>query len=187
MKKFIIFLICLIFSTLTFSNEYIDGKLNEQDKLLDSLESQMNDLKMTVSLLKYDNETITLHANSMQKQLDSCNETISKMETVIADTKKALMSNKEDTSEILLILGDMQTEINNYKIYISELERKNKFANTFAQIAIPALSLPMVINGVYLMATGNETYGKVCLVGGIVMFAGAELIWNGGKFLFRFW
>ena len=186
-KKFIIFLICLIFSILAFSNEYINGKLNEQDELLNSLEKEMNGLRMTVSSLKDDNEAIILHSNSMQKQLDSCNETIAKMEIVIADTRKALISNKEDTSEILSILGDMQTEINNYKICISELERKNKFANTFAQIAIPALSLPMVINGAYLMATGNENYGRVCLIGGVALFVGAEIAWNGGRFLFRFW
>ena len=109
------------------------------------------------------------------------------MQETIDSMRKALISNKEDTHEVISILGDMQEELDRYKIYLNEIEKKAKRADLFVQILIPTLSVPMIANGIYLYANGNENYGKVCMYGGVIMLVGAELVWNGGKFVLKIW
>lgn len=188
MKKFIstIILICFTF-TFVFADAFINSKLDEQDALLDELELEMNNIKNLVESLKLDNVNLTLYSESLEKRIATCNQKINKMQERIDSMRKALSSNKEDTSMVICILGNMQEELNKYKTYISEFEKKAKRTNLFVQILIPTLSVPMIANGIYLYANGNESYGKVCVYGGAIILVGAEVVWNGGKFILRIW
>ena len=104
---------------------------------------------------------------------------------------------KKNKKEILILPGwgdnrktftDMISKLKDkYKIYINEVEKKAKRTDTFVQILIPTLSVPMIANGIYLYANGNESYGKLCIGSGVVMLVGAELVWNGGKFILKIW
>ena len=188
MKKLIsvIILICFTF-TFVFADTFINSKLDEQDKLLDDLELEMNNIRNLVTSLQSDNTNLVIYSESLEKRIETCNQKIYDMEETIVSMRKALTSNKDDTHEILFILGDMQEELDNYKKYINEIEKKAKCADLFVQILIPTLSVPMIANGIYLYANGNETYGKVCMYGGAIMLVGAELVWNGGKFVLKIW
>ena len=188
MKKFIsvIILICFTF-TFIFADAFINSKLDEQDELLDELELEMNNIRNLVASLKLDNENLTIYSESLEKRIETCNRKIDEMQETIISMRKALISNKEDTHNAISILGDMQEELDNYKIYLNEIEKKAKRADSFVQILIPTLSIPMIANGIYLYANGNENYGKVCMYGGAIMFVGAELVWNGGKFILKIW
>ena len=188
MKKFIstIILICFTF-TFIFADTFINSKLDEQDKLLDDLEVEMNNIKLLVTSLQSDNANLVTYSESLEKRIETCNQKIYDMQETIISMKKALISNKEDTHEVISILGEMQEELNNYKTYINELEKKAKCTDTFVQILIPTLSVPMIVNGIYLYANGNENYGKLCIGSGVVMLVGAELVWNGGKFILKIW
>ena len=188
MKKFISLLVLICFTfTFVFADNFINNKLDEQDKLLDDLELEMNNIKMLVTSLQTDNANLTTYSESLEKRIDTCNIKINEMQETIDSMRKALLSNKEDTSEVISILGDMQEELDNYKIYINEIEKKAKRADVFVQILIPTLSAPMIANGVYLYVNGNESYGKVCIYGGVIALVGAEVVWNGGKFILKIW
>ena len=188
MKKFIstIILICFTF-TFIFADTFINSKLDEQDTLLDELELEMNNIRNLVKSLKLDNENITLYSESLEKRIAICNQKIDEMQETIDSMRKALISNKEDTHEVISILGNMQEELDRYKIYLNEIEKKAKRADLFVQVLIPTLSVPMIANGIYLYANGNENYGKVCMYGGAIIFVGAEFVWNGGKFVLKIW
>ena len=188
MKKIIsaIVLICFTF-TFVFADAFINSKLDEQDALLDDLELEMNNIKNLVESLKLDNTNLTTYSESLEKRIATCYQKIDEMQETIDSMRKALISNKEDTHEVISILGDMQEELDRYKIYLNEIEKKAKRANLFVQILIPTLSVPMIANGIYLYANGDENYGKVCMYGGAIMFVGAELVWNGGKFVLKIW
>ena len=188
MKKFIstFVLICFTF-TFVFADALINSKLDEQDELLDELELEMNNIRNLVASLKLDNENLTIYSESLEKRIETCNQKIDEMQETIDSMRKALISNKEDTHEVISILGDMQEELDRYKIYLNEIEKKAKRADLFVQILIPTLSVPMIVNGIYLYANGNENYGKVCMYGGAIMLVGAELVWNGGKFVLKIW
>lgn len=188
MKKFIsaIILICFTF-TFVFADAFINSKLNEQDELLDELELEMNNIRNLVASLKLDNANLTTYSESLEKRIAVCNQKIDEMQETIDSMRKALISNKEDAHEVISILGDMQEELDRYKIYLNEIEKKAKRADLFVQILIPTLSVPMIANGIYLYANGNENYGKICMYSGAIMLVGAELVWNGGKFIFKLW
>ena len=188
MKKFIsvIILICFTF-TFVFADTFINSKLDEQDELLDELELEMNNIKNLVESLKLDNANLTLYSESLEKRIETCNQKIDEMQETIDSMRKALISNKEDTHEVISILGNMQEELDRYKIYLNEIEKKAKRADLFVQVLIPTLSVPMIANGIYLYANGNENYGKVCMYGGAIIFVGAEFVWNGGKFVLKIW
>jgi hypothetical protein len=170
-----------------YSNAYISEKLNEQDEILDSIENEMNSIKLLVLSLQNENKDLTVHSESLEKRIKVCNEKIDELQDIISVTKTALESNKEDVSEIIKILGDMQEELNNYKFYIVQMENKIKRTNVFVQILIPVISTPIIANGIYLYCNGNESYGKLCMIGGASILICAELVWNGGKFIFNLW
>ena len=187
MKKFIsVFLIFYMLFNLC-ANDFINEKLDRQDELLNSLELEMNTLRNLVISLQTDNSNLITYSDSLEKRIELCNQKITEMQETIESTREALMSNKEDTGEIIGILGDMQNALDRYKMYLAELERKAKRTDKFIQIAIPVLSLPMVANGVYLYINGDEDYGRICIIEGAVLFVGAEVLWNSGKFILKIW
>ena len=187
MKKIYTFLTIFILFSFAYSEGYVNSKLDEQDELLNSLELEMNNVRSTINELSKANKNLTTYTISLEKTIEICNKKIEDLQKNIITMKNALNSNKEDTSTILNILGDMQLELDNYKAYVNGLEQKIKRTNVLVQVMIPTLSLPIIANGVYMCANGNETYGKVCLYGGIALFISAEVVWNGGKFIFKLW
>lgn len=188
MKKIIcmITLFCFIF-TFIFPNNFINEKLDEQDNILNALEDEMNSIRLLVSSLQDENKDLITYSQSLENRVDICNKKIDEMQETIESMRKALLSNKEDTNEVISILGDMQQELDNYKIYLSQVEKKLKRTDVFVQIIIPTLSLPMIANGTYLYFNGKEQYGKICIISGVSLFIGVELVWNGGKFIFKIW
>lgn len=188
MKRLIsIIILFSFFITFIFGNSYLNTKLDEQDKLLDDLELEMNNIKLLIASLQSDNVNLVTYSESLELRIETCNQKINEMQETIDSMKKALISNKEDTSEVISILGEMQTELDNYKIYLNEMKKKAKRTDSFVQILIPTLSAPMIVNGIYLYANNNENYGKICIGTGIIMFATTELIWQGGKFILKIW
>ena len=93
----------------------------------------------------------------------------------------ALNSNKEDTHEVINILGGMSEEI-------AKINKQKELTNKFVQIAIPTMTLPLVISGAYLyFVTDEKDFGKLMMICGGGLFIGGELVWNGGKFIFKIW
>lgn len=187
MKKIMFLLMLVFFESFVYSNELINLKLDEQDLLLDDLEKEFNDVKLLVSTLEINNSNLANYAKTLELRVNFCNQKINELQTNIDSTKKALLSNKEDTSEIISVLGEMQDELNNYKIYVFNLEQKINRSNKFVQITIPITSLLLISNGIYLYCFDEKECGKFCIISGTVFFCGAELIWNGGKFILKLW
>ena len=187
MKRFLVSLILIAFtSAFVFGNSFINDKLDEQDLLLDDLESEMTSIRLLVSELQTENSSILSYSKSLETRIDVCNDKIKKMDETIDSMRKALVSNKEDTHKVINILGDMQTEIDNYKIYVANIKKTLKRNDVIVQILIPTLSLPMIANGVYLYLNDYDNYGKLCIEGGCILFVGAELVWNGQRLIFKF-
>ena len=173
-KKLISIIILLSFvSTFCFSSE-IDNKLDEQDELIQSLELEMSNIRLMMYLLKEDNEQLNL-------TVDSCNAKITEL------MKKALIFNKEDTSKLIAEMEVIYNELESYKSELAMLKRKNNNANLFVQITIPLVTLSFAGYGAYEYFVNNSNMGKFMMYGGLGLFVGLEVVWNGGKFIFRIW
>ena len=106
---------------------------------------------------------------------------ISSLKEINEELHVALNSNKEDTHEVISILGDMTEEI-------TKMNKQKEFTNKFVQIAIPTTTLPLIVSGAYLyFVTDEKDLGKTLSVCGGALLIGGEIIWNGGKFIFKIW
>ena len=179
-KKLISVITLLSFiSVFCFSSE-IDNKLDEQDELIQSLELEMSNIRLMMYLLKEDNEQLNL-------TVDSCNAKITELMENIESMKKALISNKEDTSKLIAEMEVIYNELENYKSELAMLKRKNNNANLFVQITIPLVTLSFAGYGAYEYFANDSNMGKFMMYGGLGLFVGLEVVWNGGKFIFRIW
>ena len=189
-KKLIsVFVLFSFISTFVFSNtvSLINAKLDEQDNLLDSLEFEMTNMRLLILSLQDDRTNMTTYTSSLERRIKVCNEKINRMQSTIDSMRTALLSNKEDTHEVIEILGQMQEELDRYKKYVSDLEKRLNRTNVVVQTMIPCLTLPLFATGSYLYFTDEKEMGKICMSSSACLFIGAELAWNGGKFIFKLW
>ena len=183
----ILILICFI-STYIFSQaSFINEKLDEQEDLLQSLEIEMNNVRLYVSQLKENNEELTLTNQQLEKTIEMGEAKIESLMNNIDSMRKALLSNKEDTSTAIELLGNMYQELEQYKGELNVMRKKNKNANLFVEIMIPTVTVPLIGFGAYEYYVKNDNMGKVMMWTGSVSLIGAELVWNGGKFVLKIW
>lgn len=181
MKKFLIFIISTVLLINIYADDFVNQKLNEQDELIDNIELQITNMTNLISLLKLDNLDMSKCINELEKSNINMSNEISALKDTNKDLHTALNSNKEDTHELISILGDMSEEI-------AKMNKQKEFTNKFVQIAIPTTTIPLALAGLYLYAcTDYKELGKVCGIYGATLFVGGELIWNGGKFVFKIW
>ena len=69
MKKFISIILISFTFTFVFADTFINSKLDEQDKLLDDLELEMNNIKLLVTSLQSDNTNLITYSESLEKRI----------------------------------------------------------------------------------------------------------------------
>lgn len=181
MKKILIFIISTVLFINVYADDFVNQKLNEQDELIDNIELQITNMSNLISSLKLDNLNMGEHVNELEKSNINMSNEISALKDINKDLHTALNSNKEDTHEVINILGDMSEEI-------AKMNKQKEFTNKFVQIAIPTTTVPLIVSGVYLyFATDEKDLGKVLMYCGGGLLIGGEIIWNGGKFVLRIW
>ena len=181
MKKFLICFIVLVLSTKMYCDNFVNQKLNEQDELIENIETQILNMTQIISSLKLDNLDMSGHIEELENSNNKMGAEISSLKNINDELHIALTSNKEDTHEVISILGDMTEEI-------SKINEQKKLANKFVQIAIPTTTIPLIASGLYMyFATDEKDLGKVLSICGGALLIGGEIIWNGGKFILKIW
>ena len=107
MKKFLIFATLILLSAKVYCDDFVNQKLNEQDELIDNIEAQIINMTQTISLLKLDNNDLNEHVAELEINKNKMTHEISSLKNVNKELHTALNSNKEDTHEVINILGDM--------------------------------------------------------------------------------
>lgn len=104
---------------------------NNQNLLLDNLETQWKELELQVQALEIQSGSLKKDNQKLENMLSNSKTTISNLRKNLDEYKIALESNKEDTGHIVALFADAQNEIKNLKEYIVQLERsKTKLKNT---------------------------------------------------------
>ena len=180
MKKILLFIL-LSLTNLVFADEFVNKTLDEQDDLIKNIEIQVSKMTNIINFLKIDNLNEKNKVVELEKINKDMSVKLSEMFENNENLKLVLNSNKEDTSEVISVMGDMFEDI-------EKLNKQKARTNKFVQIAIPSTTIPLMVTSLYLYAcTDYKELGKVCGVCGATLFVGGELIWNGGKFIFRLW
>ncbi len=188
-KKLILIFAIFIFSFPLFSQSKseIENILKQNEEIYQHLEEDLNSIKLLVDVLKSNNENVDLNVNSIKDISNTAIDKINKLNTNIEIIKKALISNNDDMGVIIGELGDMTEELNEYKRYVNSLKTRMTRNEILINTIIPITTLPLVGFGIYDITNNNSTRGKVELYSGIGLFVGAELIYNGGHFIFKLW
>ncbi len=104
--------------------------LNNQDLLLDNLETQWKEWELQVQTLETLYGNLERDNQKLESMLQNSKTTISNLRQNLDEYKIALESNKEDTGYIVALFADAQNEIKNLEEYIAQLERsKTKLKN----------------------------------------------------------
>lgn len=113
---------------------------------------------------------------------------------------EALKSNKEDTSNAITVIGDMQEEIETLTIQLTDAKNQFSYYKEYAEeclvrekksviatnVIIPLTTIPIMAFGGVLMASNND-FGKPVLYTGLGLFIGCEITYNAGHFVFKIW
>ena len=170
-----IFTLCLFGNF--YADDFVNQKLNEQNELIDNIEFEIMNMENIISSLKLDNTNLTEYTTKLENGNKVMSEEITSLKENNKELHVALDSNKEDTHEVINILGNMTEEI-------TKAEKQKELTNKFVQIAIPTMTLPLVASGAYMyFATDEKDLGKLMMMCGGGLFIGAEITWNGGKFI----
>jgi septal ring factor EnvC (AmiA/AmiB activator) len=174
-KLMMIFTLCLFGNFC--ADDFVNQKLNEQNELIDNIEFEIMNMENIISSLKLDNTNLTEYTTKLENGNKVMSEEITSLKENNKELHVALDSNKEDTHEVINILGNMTEEI-------TKAEKQKELTNKFVQIAIPTMTLPLVASGAYIyFATDEKDLGKLMMMCGGGLFIGAEITWNGGKFI----
>ena len=181
MKKNLMFILSTVLFVNVYADDFVNQKLNEQDELIENIETQILNMNQIISSLKLDNLDMSGHIEELENSNNKMNTEISSLKNINDELHIALTSNKEDTHEVISILGNMNEEI-------SKINEQKKLANKFIQIAIPTTTVPLIVSGAYLyFATDEKDLGKSMMICGGGLLIGGEIIWNGGKFILKIW
>lgn len=181
MKKILMFVISIALFANIYADDFINQKLNEQDELIDDIELQITNMTNLISLLKLDNLSISEHADELEKSNKNMANEISSLKNINNELHVALTSNKEDTHEVINLLGNMTEEI-------SKINKQKELSDKFIRLVIPTTTIPLIASGAYLyFGTDEKTLGKTLMYCGGGLLIGGELIWNSGKFILKIW
>ena len=174
-KLMMIFTLCLFGNF--YADDFVNQKLNEQNELIDNIEFEIMNMENIISSLKLDNTNLTEYTTKLENGNKVMSEEITSLKENNKELHIALDSNKEDTHEVINILGNMTEEI-------TKAEKQKELTNKFVQIAIPTMTVPLIASGAYMyFATDEKDLGKLMMICGGGLFIGAEITWNGGKFI----
>lgn len=180
MKKIFLCLFVCLFSQV-FADNFINQKLDEQYKLINDVESQISTMNQTINSLKFDKLHMENYIIQLENSNKNMNEKIDFLKSNNDELHSALNSNKEDTHEVISLLGDLSEEI-------TKMNKQKKLSDKFIQFSIPIMTVPLIVSGTYLyFITDEKDLGKVLMCCGGGLLIGGELIWNGGKFVFKIW
>lgn len=164
----------------------LDDMLANQDFLLDNLEQQFQTLTTQVQTLSILSDSLETTNLQLQNSVDNCKATILTLQENITNLKRALESNKGDTSALLPILGEMQEALDYYREYVASLEKKANRLFTAGNILIPIVALPGIVTGIVQLTQENMDGLKTLGISAGIGLT-ASLVWNGGRFIFKLW
>ena len=105
----------------------------------------------------------------------------------MANTKKALISNKDDTASAIALAGTFYENVKKMEQKLVMYEKQLKGSQIFANIIVPIPGLMLITRG--FIDLGFEKYdsSKAYITSGLITLAGMELVYQCGHWFFKIW
>lgn len=105
----------------------------------------------------------------------------------MANTKKALISNKDDTASAIALAGAFYENVKKMEQKLAMFEKQLRGSRIFANIIVPIPGLMLITRG--FIDLGFEKYdsSKAYITSGLITLVGMELVYQGGHWFFKVW
>lgn len=152
-------------------------------ELLENLEKSIASLQSKATTLQLLSENLNFELNNMKIELLNSKNTCKNL-------KIALTSNKDDTSEIIKVAGELQSQIEELNDRILLSEKKLNNSHKISNISFPIVFASGMATGVgcfmiYKAAIDNDNEllknGLTITSIGLASFIGTEIVFNFGK------
>ena len=92
---------------------------------------------------------------------------------------------REENERLQTQMESLKKRIDSLTEYYAGLEKRAKNTNTFINIAIPVIGAIPVTMGLIEMGNGNTDRGWNYVLTGLAVTVSVELVYHGGKWVFR--
>jgi len=181
------------YSQVMNSQEYLEMKLSEKLKIL--LESEKVTRKLTEQYLTQQN----VLSKSQLQNLNSLNRLSQIYSELSTLTQKAIecsndsvgaaieefKSVREENERLQAQMAILKKQAESLTEYYAKLEKRSKNTNTLINIAIPVMGAIPVTMGLIEMGNGNTDRGWNYVLTGIAITVSAEIVYQGGKWVFK--
>lgn len=181
------------YSQMMSSQEYLGKNLNE--KLTIISDSGKVTRKLTEQYLTQQNELLksqSQNLNSLNRLSQICSELLSLTQKAIECSNDSVGAAIEESRSAIEENERLQTQMESLKKqtdslteYYAGLEKRAKNTNTFINIAIPVIGAIPVTMGLIEMGNGNTDRGWNYVLTGLAITVSVELVYHGGKWVFR--
>ena len=175
------------------SQEYLEMKLSEKLKILSG--SVKVTMKFTEQYLTQQYELSKLQSqnlNSLNRLSQICNDLLTLTQKAIECSNDSVgaaieefRSVREENERLQTQMESLKKRIDSLTEYYAGLEKRAKNTNTFINIAIPVIGAIPVTMGLIEMGNGNTDRGWNYVLTGLAVTVSVELVYHGGKWVFR--
>ena len=107
--------------------------------------------------------------------------------TKCSQLKTALISNRDDTGTIAKELGEIVERVRGLEEKIEYYKKRLKRATIVENITIPLPGLSLMTVGIIEIANGNNSRGIKYIEAGAITLGVMEVVYQGGKWVFKLW
>lgn len=130
-------------------------------------------------------QNLSLYSENLENDLSALNSEVLSLKSDLKNTKEALLSNKDDTSNAIAIAGEFYQQVKSLEERVAFAEKRSKNNYIYGNIVTPIPGLMLMTYGLIEMGKGNTDFGWKFVTAGAVTLLGMELIYQGGKWIFK--
>ncbi len=132
-------------------------------------------------------QNLSLYSKNLETDLSLSVTEIKNLRNDLANTRQALISNKEDTGVANALAGEFYAKAKALEERVAYAERRNRNATIYSEVVTPIPGLILMTAGFIEMGNGNTDLGWNLVKAGAITLVGMEVIYNGGRWIFKVW
>lgn len=164
----------------TTSSDLEQSSLDLMDawEMFDLCEQKVNSLELRC-------QTLSSYSKSLEDVIQPLTIEVSSLKNDLKNTRNALQSNKGDTHNALALAGEFYEQVKALEERVAYAERKSRNNYIYGNVVTPIPGLLLMTYGLIEMGKGNTDNGWAFVTAGGVALLGMELIYQGGKWVFK--
>lgn len=132
-------------------------------------------------------QNLSLYSKNLETYLSLSLIELENLRNDLSNTRQALISNKEDIGVANALASEFYEKAKALEERVACAERRDRNAMIYSEIVTPIPGLILMTAGFIEMGCGNTDVGWNLVKTGAITLVGMELIYNGGRWVFKIW